>query len=79
MRPELSRRDLVRLLGVSASALWLPREGLAWPKPAPLPPAPAAPDEGFWSAVREQFVMPPDLAVLNAANLCPSSAPVLET
>jgi isopenicillin-N epimerase len=78
MRPELSRRDLVRLLGVSASALWLPHEGLAWAKPAPLPPAPAAPDEGFWSSVREQFVMPPDLAVLNAANLCPSSAPVLE-
>jgi selenocysteine lyase/cysteine desulfurase len=28
--------------------------------------------------VREQFVMPPDLGVLNAANLCPSSRPVLE-
>jgi selenocysteine lyase/cysteine desulfurase len=68
----------VRLLGASASALWLPREGLAWAKPAPLPPTPAAPDEGFWSSVREQFVLSPDLAVLNAANLCPSSAPVLE-
>jgi selenocysteine lyase/cysteine desulfurase len=78
MRPELTRRDLVRLLGVSASALWLPREGFAWTKPAPLPPAPAAPNEAFWGSVREQFVMPPDLAVLNAANLCPSSAPVLE-
>ena len=30
-------------------------------------------------AVREQFVMPPDLAVMNAANLCPASRPALET
>jgi selenocysteine lyase/cysteine desulfurase len=79
MRPELSRRDLVRLLGASASALWLPHESVAWPKPALLPSALAAPDESFWRSVREQFVMPPDLAVLNAANLCPSSAPVLES
>ena len=78
MRPEISRRDLVRLLGTSAGALWLPRSGRAWAKPAPLPTAPAVPDEGFWASVREQFVMPPDLAVMNAANLCPSSAPVLE-
>jgi isopenicillin-N epimerase len=28
--------------------------------------------------VREQFVMPPDLGVLNAANLCPASSTVLE-
>ena len=28
--------------------------------------------------MREQFVMPPDLGVLNAANLCPASRPVLE-
>ena len=78
MRAELSRRDLVRLLGTSAVALWLPRSGLAWPKPAPLGAAPTAPDEAFWASVREQFVMPPDLALMNAANLCPSSAPVLE-
>ena len=36
------------------------------------------PDERFWSSVREQFLMPPDLRVMNAANLCPSPAPVLE-
>src|SRR6266496_256293 len=78
MRPELSRRDLVRLLGASASALWLP-PGLTSARPAPLPRTAAAPDEAFWATVREQFVMPKDLAVLNAANLCPTSAPVLET
>src|SRR6266545_486227 len=79
MGPELSRRDLVRLLGGSAAALWLPRPGSAWTMPAPLPASPAVPDERFWASVREQFVMPPDLAVMNAANLCPSSAPVLES
>lgn len=78
MRPELSRRDFGWLLGLGASALWLERAGVAWAKPAPLPPVPAAPDERFWASVREQFVMPPDLAVMNAANLCPSPAPVLE-
>lgn len=31
-----------------------------------------------WAAVRAQFLMPPDLSVMNAANLCPSSMPVLE-
>ena len=77
MRP-LSRRNWVRLLGGSAAALWLPRD-LAWAKPGPLPPAPAAPDERYWSAVRDQFVMPKDLAVLNAANLCPSSGSALQT
>jgi len=75
---HLSRRDWVRLLGGSAAALWLPRD-LAWASPGPLPPAPAAPDEAYWSAVRDQFVMPKDLAVLNAANLCPSSGAALQT
>ena len=78
MTAELSRRDLVRLLGGSAAALWLPPSGSGWAMPAPLPSSPAVRDEGFWASVREQFVMPPDLAVMNAANLCPSSAPVLE-
>ena len=48
----------------------------AWP--APLEQTPERPDERFWLSVREQFLMPPDLGVLNAATLCPSSAPVLE-
>ncbi len=73
-----SRRDFARLLGVAGTtALWGDR-AFAWQSPGPLPPAPASPDERFWEAVRAQFVMPPDLAVLNAANLCPSSGAVLE-
>src|SRR5438874_7054519 len=74
----VSRRDFARLLAIGGAAPFL-SPALAWPRPAPLPARPAPIDEHFWQGVRDQFVMPNDLAVLNAANLCPSSAPVLET
>ena len=74
----VSRRDFARVLALGGAGTFL-RPGVAWPRAAPLPRTPAAPDERFWQTVRDQFVMPPDLAMLNAANLCPSSAPVLET
>jgi isopenicillin-N epimerase len=74
-RSPVSRRDFARFLALSGSAL-LPTPVLAWP--APLQQTPERPDEQFWLSVRQQFLMPPELAVLNAANLCPSPAPVLE-
>jgi selenocysteine lyase/cysteine desulfurase len=74
----LSRRRFARSLAIGGSAALFTRPTLAWPRPAPLPPTPANVNEAFWSSVREQFVMPADLAVLNAANLCPSPLPVLE-
>ncbi|PYQ98959.1 MAG: hypothetical protein DMF97_11730 [Acidobacteria bacterium] len=74
----MNRRDFARLLAIGGAAPFL-TPGTAWPRPADLPPTPSSPDERFWAAVRDQFVMPPGLTMLNAANLCPSSAPVLET
>jgi len=74
----MNRREFTRLLAIGGAAPFL-APGKAWPRPSDLPPTPASPDERFWGSVREQFVMPPDLTMLNAANLCPSSAPVLET
>jgi selenocysteine lyase/cysteine desulfurase len=71
----ISRRDFSRLLALSGS-MFLPQPLSAWP--APLAQTPAQPDERFWMSVREQFLMPPELSVMNAANLCPSPAPVLE-
>ena len=71
----MNRREFSRLLAAGGSLL-LPRDLSAWP--APLAQTPAQPDERFWLSVREQFLMPPRLAVMNAANLCPSPAPVLE-
>ena len=73
--PHVSRRDFARLLALSGS-VFLPGPVGAWP--APLQETPKRPDEKFWLSVREQFLMPPELGVLNAANLCPSPAPVLE-
>jgi selenocysteine lyase/cysteine desulfurase len=59
-----------------SGSVFLPNRLGAWP--APLRQTPEQPDEQFWQSVRHQFLMPPELAVLNAANLCPSPAPVLE-
>src|SRR5437899_6360245 len=74
----MDRRAFARLLAVGGAAPFF-APGSAWPRLSALPQTPAAPDEKFWQTVRDQFVMPPDLTMLNAANLCPSSAPVLET
>ena len=75
----ISRRNFAHLLAVGGSAALLGRTGFAFERPAPLPQTPAAPDEAFWRSVRDQFVMPIDVSVMNAANLCPSSRPVLES
>jgi selenocysteine lyase/cysteine desulfurase len=76
---EVSRRDFARLFIASGSAAliahptWAQRAAPAFPAAGP------AAGEPFWQAVKAQFVMPPGLAVMNAANLCPSPAPVIET
>ncbi len=75
----MSRRNFARLLAVGGSAAVIPAPALAWRNRAPLPPTPAEIGEAFWDSVREQFVLSPDLAIMNAANLCPSSAPVLDS
>src|SRR6266545_1859487 len=74
----MNRREFARLLAIGGAVPFVTPE-LTWARGAKLPPTPASPDEKFWLSVREQFVMPKDLTMLNAANLCPSSAPVLET
>jgi selenocysteine lyase/cysteine desulfurase len=73
----ISRRSFTRtfMAGGSAALFAHPAWGQS-PSPA-LPAEGAAAGERFWQAVRAQFVMPADLAVMNAANLCPASAPAL--
>ena len=83
---DLSRRDFARLLALTGSATLLPSRAFAAGASladlgltgTPLPPTPAEPDEKFWQEVRSRFLMPRDLAFLNAANLCPTSLPVVE-
>src|SRR6186713_1976057 len=82
-----SRRDFARLLALSGSASLVPSSLLARGRDArdafevsfaPLAQTPANPDEAFWRDVRARFLVPRDLAFLNAANLCPASLPAIE-
>jgi isopenicillin-N epimerase len=75
----VSRRHFTRLFAVGGSAALFAHPEFAQAQAAPLPAAGAAASEAFWNAVRAQFVMPPGLAVMNAANLCPSTRGVLES
>ena len=78
MAMSVSRRHFARLLALGGSGALLSERALAGAQaPAPVGGGPAAGD-AFWKGVREQFIMPPDLAVLNAANLCPASRPALD-
>jgi isopenicillin-N epimerase len=80
MSSTFSRRHFARLFTLGGSAALF--SDPAWARQAPataLASGGPATGEVFWKSVREQFVMPPDLAVMNAANLCPASRPVLET
>lgn len=83
---SISRRDFARFVALSGTATLLPARAFADQEALeslgysarPLPPTPAEPDEKFWRDVRARFLVPRDLAFLNAANLCPMSLPVIE-
>ncbi len=78
----VSRREFGKLLG-GAGAAALVGTGL---KPGAYDgpygqggqAAGASTGENYWRTVREKFLLPRELALMNAANLCPASRPVLE-
>lgn len=80
MSASVSRRNFARLFAVGGSAalfadpVWAREHAQA----TGYAPTISGTGEAFWKSVRAQFVMPADLGVLNAANLCPASRPVLE-
>lgn len=77
-RSSMDRREFTRLfaLGGSAALLGHPRfPGFEAPALASQALRPGAVE---WGEVRRQFLMPPDVSVLNAANLCPSPGAVLD-
>jgi selenocysteine lyase/cysteine desulfurase len=72
----VNRRDFGRLAALAGTAALFPYEVEV--NAGPLPPTPQAPGESFWHEVRSRFLLPRDLAFLNAANLCPASLPAIE-
>lgn len=74
---SVSRRDFTRLLALTGATPFMGQLPERWIS-SPLPRTPAEPDEKFWKEVRSRFLMPADLVFLNAANLCPTSMPVVE-
>jgi isopenicillin-N epimerase len=74
-----SRREFARLFAFGGSAALFTANTQAWSAaPQVTGPAPASADENYWKEVRAGFVMPEKLASINAANLCPSPARVLD-
>lgn len=78
-RSALNRRDFARIFAVGGSAALLGHSSLEGFQPTPLSAHLLRPGTVDWDAVRSQFLMPPDVSVLNAANLCPAPAAVLES
>lgn len=74
----VNRRQFAGQLGATGFAALLARWSESGARAREFPPAPAGAKESFWLSVREQFLMPADLGVMNAANLCPAPAAVVE-
>ena len=90
----VSRREFGKVLGGAGAAAVIAGRGLTAEEHVLRPdatrghpdaaatrqiqPAPANADEKYWRSVRALFLLPADLALMNAANLCPASRPVLE-
>ncbi len=78
-RAPMNRRDFARLFAAGGSAALLGHPSLEGFQPAPLSARSLRPGAVAWDDVRSQFLMPPDVSVLNAANLCPAPAKVMES
>ena len=79
MTYSMSRREFARLFAMGGSAAILSHQTLLGSKSVRMTDPITSAGTVDWKTIRSQFLMPPELTVLNAANLCPSPAPVLET
>ena len=79
---SMNRRDFARLFAAGGSAALLGHpalEGFARRTPVgPLARRAGTGQAVDWDEVRARFLMPPELSVMNAANLCPSPASTLQ-
>ena len=76
---SLNRREFARLFAFGGSAALLGHPSFEGFRPASLSTRSLRPGAIKWDDVRSQFLMPPDVSVMNAANLCPAPAMVLKT
>ena len=74
---SVSRRNFARAIVGSTIALPFLPELAEADHTAPLA-APNSPDEKYWRGVRDKFLLDKNLACMNAANLCPAPAQVLD-
>ena len=79
MSASIDRREFTRLFAFGGSAALLGHPHFRGVKASALTPDRLRPGDVDWSTVREQFLIPDEVTVLNAANLCPAPRPVLET
>ena len=75
----LSRREFARLFAIGGSVAILGHQKLVGSKIETLIKPLLASGKVDWEKIQSQFLIPPELTILNAANLCPSPAHVLET
>jgi selenocysteine lyase/cysteine desulfurase len=74
---KTSRRNFIRKVSAgSLAALAVPSLASASNERLVSPSGP--PDEKYWATVKSQFMVPRNLVMMNAANLCPSPRTVLE-
>ena len=74
----MSRREFARLFAIGGSAAILSHQTLLGSKPVRASNPFFSDGSVDWKTIRSQFRMPPELTVLNASNLCPSPASVLD-
>ncbi len=76
---NLDRRAFARLFALGGTGALLGHPRIRELTAAPTAPLRGRGREVDWAAVRSRFLMPEELSVLNAANLCPTPRPVIES
>lgn len=76
---HLDRRAFARLFALGGTTALLSHPLVRELAASPLPSPYRAGGAVDWDAVRSHFLFPDELSVLNAANLCPSPRPVIES